>query len=298
LLGLSPLSPGRPLRFQPKWVRASTGSYPRLTLPRDSSPGFASAAGDWIALLRLALAAARRWLGLAARRDSQAHSTKGTPSRGVCPLRLLVGARFQALFHSPLGVLFTFPSRYSCTIGHRGMLSLGGRSPQLRAGFHVPGPTREARRAGGAASRTGLSPCLAGLPRPFRCRAALSLRRRAQSPPMRAPATPERQRLWGFDARSGLGMLALSLAATRAVSVDFLSSGYLDVSVPRVAPAGPMDSGRGARAWPRAGSPIRASAGGSGRLRLPAAYRSLPRPSSAPVPRHPPCALDVFAQAP
>ncbi|SVC67480.1 uncharacterized protein METZ01_LOCUS320334, partial [marine metagenome] len=27
-------------------------------------------------------------------------------------LRPLVGIRFQVLFHSPLGVLFTFPSRY------------------------------------------------------------------------------------------------------------------------------------------------------------------------------------------
>ena len=32
----------------------------------------------------------------------------------------------------------------------------------------------------------------------------------------------------------GLGSFALSLAATRAISVDFFSSGYLDVSVPRV----------------------------------------------------------------
>jgi hypothetical protein len=33
-------------------------------------------------------------------------------------LRLLVNIRFQILFHSPLGVLFTFPSRYLFTIGH------------------------------------------------------------------------------------------------------------------------------------------------------------------------------------
>jgi hypothetical protein len=34
----------------------------------------------------------------------------------------------------------------------------------------------------------------------------------------------------------GLGICALSLAATRAISFDFSSSGYLDVSVPRVCP--------------------------------------------------------------
>ena len=34
-------------------------------------------------------------------------------------------------------MLFTFPSRYSCTIGHRGVLRLGGGSPHLQTGFHV-----------------------------------------------------------------------------------------------------------------------------------------------------------------
>ena len=53
---------------------------------------------------------------------------------------------------------------------------------------------------------------------------------------------------------------ALSLAATRAISVDFSSSGYLDVSVPRVASAPPMCSAGGEGAWPPSGSPIRKSA--------------------------------------
>ena len=57
-------------------------------------------------------------------------------------LRLLVGARFQVLFHSPLGVLFTFPSRYWFAIGHRRVFSLGGWSPRIRTGFHVSGTTR------------------------------------------------------------------------------------------------------------------------------------------------------------
>ena len=55
-----------------------------------------------------------------------------------------------------------------------------------------------------AISRTGLSPSIAGLSRPFR----YDLR----------------------DLRAG----PLSLAATQGVSIDFLSYGYLDVSVPRV----------------------------------------------------------------
>ena len=52
MIGLSPLSTGHPLRFQPKWVRPSTGSYPRFSLPQDSSPGFASAACDSLAILK------------------------------------------------------------------------------------------------------------------------------------------------------------------------------------------------------------------------------------------------------
>ena len=83
------------------------------------------------------------WLNLATHRNSLAHSTKGTPSRPEGALRLLVGTRFQVLFHSPPGVLFTFPSRYWSTIGHRRVFRLGGWSPLLPTGFHVSGSTRE-----------------------------------------------------------------------------------------------------------------------------------------------------------
>ncbi len=39
-------------------------------------------------------------------------------------LSRFVSTRFQVLFHSPSGVLFTFPSRYSFTIGHQRYLAL------------------------------------------------------------------------------------------------------------------------------------------------------------------------------
>ena len=48
-------------------------------------------------------------LNLATYRNSLARSTKSTRSLA---LPLLVSIRFQVLFHSPSGVLFTFPSRY------------------------------------------------------------------------------------------------------------------------------------------------------------------------------------------
>ena len=60
--------------------------------------------------------------------DSQAHSSIGTAS-DLNVLRHLVSTRFQDLFHSPPGVLFTFPSRYLFAIGSRTVFSLGGAVP-------------------------------------------------------------------------------------------------------------------------------------------------------------------------
>ena len=56
------------------------------------------------------------------------------PHKGLCPV---VGTRFQVLFHSPPGVLFTFPSRYCVTIGHQVVFSLGRWSSLLPTRFHV-----------------------------------------------------------------------------------------------------------------------------------------------------------------
>ena len=39
-------------------------------------------------------------------------------------------------------MLFTFPSRYSCAIGHQGVLRLGGWSPHVQTGLHVSRLTR------------------------------------------------------------------------------------------------------------------------------------------------------------
>ena len=62
---------------------------------------------------RLALAAAPllQQLNLAAYIRSPDRSTKSTRSH-LDVLSVLVGTGFQVLFHSPPGVLFTFPSQY------------------------------------------------------------------------------------------------------------------------------------------------------------------------------------------
>jgi hypothetical protein len=46
LFSLSLRSTAHPRRFQPTWVRSSTGSYPRFNLAMDRSPSFGSSACD------------------------------------------------------------------------------------------------------------------------------------------------------------------------------------------------------------------------------------------------------------
>ena len=278
MIGLSPLPAGHRRRFQPTCVRPSTGSYPRFSLPTGSSPGFASAAADCVALFGLALATARfPSLTSPAAGNSLAHSTKGTPSQPEL-LRRLGGARFQVLFHSPPGVLFTFPSRYWFAIGHGRVFRLGGWSPLLRTGFHVPGPTQ------------GLVPysipgCAYGAltlcRRPSHAvrLSRIDVRGGRQTPgdqpcnPVGAkPAGRMRSTVWPWApfARRYSGHLG----------VDFSSSGYLDVSVPPVVLPRPMCSAGGYAsflAWVRPFGDPRVE----GCVLLAGDYRGLPRPSSA-----------------
>ena len=106
---------------------------------------------------------------LAIKRKSLTHYAKGTQSP-LTRLLLFVCMRFQDLFHSPPGVLFTFPSQYWFTIGRSRVFSLGGWSPHLQTGFLVSRPTCRKPSLTDPISRTGLSPSVAGLSRPFRYR--------------------------------------------------------------------------------------------------------------------------------
>ena len=125
---------------------------------------------------------------------------------------------FRFCFTPLPAVLFTFPSRYSSTIGLPVVLSLGGWCRQIRTGLLRPRPTQGSGGLAGS-SRTGLSPAAARLPR--RVPLTLLLPSCRPSNPGRASTPP----VWAGP---------LSLAATRGVTVVFLSSGYLDVSVHRV----------------------------------------------------------------
>ena len=79
---------------------------------------------------------------------------------------LNLASDYNSPFHSPPGVLFTFPSRYCSTIGHQVVFRLGWWSTRVPTGFHVSGGTLDTR-SHLPLSNTGLSPSMAGLPMPF-----------------------------------------------------------------------------------------------------------------------------------
>src|SRR5210317_997436 len=107
-------------------------------------------------------------VNLATEYKSLTHYTKGTQSQdNACSYCLYVhGFRF---YFTPLtGVLFAFPSRYWFTIGQSVVFSLGGWSPHVQTRYLVSRPTCRKLSTTKVFSRTGLSPSIAGLSRPFR----------------------------------------------------------------------------------------------------------------------------------
>ncbi len=106
----------------------------------DRSPSFGSVPADLTRCSHSLSLRLRHGLGLAGEDNSQTHYAKGTQSP-LAGLLQLEGVRFQVLFHSPHGVLFTFPSRYWFAIGRWLVFSLGGWALQIQTGFHVSRPT-------------------------------------------------------------------------------------------------------------------------------------------------------------
>ena len=167
LIGLSPLPTAHPLSFQPKWVRSSTRSYPRFNLAMDRSLRFGSRTCDSNALFRLAFATATPH-GLTSPRstNSQAHSSKGTPSphkEAPTDCKHTVSGSIslpsRGTFHLSLTVL--------SAIGHQGIFRLNGWSRQIHTGFLGPRATRETQKRVQKISPTGVTPSTPGHSKPF-----------------------------------------------------------------------------------------------------------------------------------
>ena len=167
MIGLSLLSTGHPPSFQPRWVRPSTGSYPRFSLPVGSSPGFASAERDSSPCsdsLSLRLGhpltsprPATRWLIL---QKARGHRRRNGS-------RCLGAHGFRRCFTPLSGCFSPFP-RGTGSLSVIGECSaLEGGPPCFGPGFTCPALLWIADRRP-RPSRTGLSPAAAGLPMPFR----------------------------------------------------------------------------------------------------------------------------------
>ena len=122
------------------------------------------------------------------------------------------------------------------------------------------------------------------------------------SPRVHGPATPAGRRLPPVVPRRFGRRPPFARRYSGDLAVDFFSSGYLDVSVPRVVLPQGMCSQGGCRNSFRRVRPF-GDPRVEGCVPLTADYRSLPRPSSAScakasaaVPRHPPRALHIFSK--
>ena len=159
-------------------------------------------------------------------------------------------------------MLFTFPSRYSFTIGLTGVFSLTGWSRRIRAEFLVFRVTQDTATSRHASDK-GLSPAVAELSRSFS------------------------SRLWSDGAvllpRHGIATtpvwaLPRSLATTGGIICYFLFLGVLRCFSSPGSPHRLCGDTRVLRGWvvPFGNPRVK------GHLHLTAAYRSLSRPSSPP----------------
>ena len=117
-------------------VRTSIAFYGNFNLDMGRSPGFGSSCTDLCVLLTLAFTSAPHLKCL----TSPVNVTRRTVLQKVrgCAhkaLPQLVNTGFQVLFHSPPGVLFTFPSQYSALSVTKEYLALRGGPRSFPQGF-------------------------------------------------------------------------------------------------------------------------------------------------------------------
>ena len=128
--------------------------------------------------------------------------------RALNALRLLVNLRFQVLFHSPPGVLFTFPSRYYSLSVIRSYLALRDGPRAFRQDSSCPDVLRIPLDLS-TVSPTGLSPSAIRLSRRFGYRVKYLFA--VLTPQVFLPA------VWASP---------ISLATTFGIVFTFFSSGY------------------------------------------------------------------------
>ena len=117
-------------------VRTSIAFYGNFILDMGRSPGFGSTQADFFVLLTLGFPSAPSLkdltLPVCVTRRTVLQKVRRSTRMVV---RQLVNTGVQVLFHSPPGVLFTFPSQYSALSVTKWYLALGGGPPDFPQGF-------------------------------------------------------------------------------------------------------------------------------------------------------------------
>ena len=118
------------------WVRSSIAFYGSFNLDMDRSPGFGSAPTDFSPYSDLVSLRLRAFQPLtspaSATRRTVLQKVRGSSYKDVPQL---VNIWFQVLFHSPPGVLFTFPSQYYALSVTKEYLALRGGPRSFPQGF-------------------------------------------------------------------------------------------------------------------------------------------------------------------
>ena len=224
----------------------------------DRSPGFGSTPHNFVALLRLGFPSAPVLNTLTLLRNvTRRPVLQKVLGRTLNVLPMLVNIGFQVLFHSPPGVLFTFPSRYYALSVTRSYLALGDGPPCFPQDFTCPVVLW--------IELFQSSPFVYG---------AITLYGSAfQHSLTRCPLT-----LWlvrNPDARRPrFGLFPFRSPLLRKSILSFSSFGYLDVSVPRVSLPHTMYSCTDICPLRQMGFPIRTSAD-QGLLATPRSFSQL-----------------------
>ena len=182
-----------------------------------------------------------------------------------------MGARFQELFHSPPGVLFTFPSRYWYAIGQTGMLRLTQRSGLIHAGFHEARATWDNTIGRRLTSRYGAGTLYGQAFKPVPLASRFMTPARPVGTGTRDPTTPATQPPTGIT-RNRFGLIRFrSPLLTEYPFLQVLRC-FTSLRTPRRSlRCRPMTAG---------GLPHSEILGSKPCWRLPEAYRILKRPSS------------------
>src|SRR5215472_558756 len=168
-------------------------------------------------------------VNLATYHNSQAHSSKGTWSLHISPKADYAPTACRhtvsGTISRPLtGALFTFPSRYLCTIGHQGVFRLRRWSSRIHTGFLGPRATWDTVRKSLRFRLRGCHPLCRRFPGVFDypndfllpARSA-ALAGRSHNPGHATPAGCDTRPVWPVP---------LSLTTTQGIAVAFSSCGY------------------------------------------------------------------------